>query len=65
MSLCRSSAPVGATIVHPATPNSTTAARKLGAVVQSMCRMWTKSSVPATAGARFVVSDSGDILSPK
>ncbi len=27
--------------------------------------MWVKRSVPAIAGARFVVSDKGDILSPK
>ncbi len=30
-----------------------------------MCRMCVNRSVPATAGARFVVSDMGDILSPK
>ena len=27
--------------------------------------MWSNRLEPATAGARFVVSDSGDILSPK
>ena len=27
--------------------------------------MWVKRSVPAIAGARFVVSERGDILSPK
>ena len=27
--------------------------------------MWVNKSVPAIAGARFVVSDRGDILSPK
>ena len=27
--------------------------------------MWLNKSVPATAGAKFVVSDKGDILSPK
>ena len=30
-----------------------------------MCRIWENKSVPAMAGARFVVSDKGDILSPK
>ncbi|WP_416171356.1 hypothetical protein [Algoriphagus boritolerans] len=28
-------------------------------------RIWVKRSVPAMAGARLVVSLSGDILSPK
>ncbi len=39
--------------------------RKLGVVVQTMARMWVKISMPVTAGARLVVSESGDILSPK
>ncbi|MFM1942660.1 MAG: hypothetical protein RI897_1642 [Verrucomicrobiota bacterium] len=30
-----------------------------------MCRMCVNKSVPATPGARLVVSDNGDILSPK
>ncbi|MNT84912.1 hypothetical protein D3C72_2250070 [compost metagenome] len=30
-----------------------------------MLRICVNSVVPATAGAKFVVSDSGDILSPK
>ena len=30
-----------------------------------MCRMWANSVVPDTAGAKFVVSENGDILSPK
>ena len=34
-------------------------------MVQTMALMCWKRSVPATAGARFVVSESGDILSPK
>jgi hypothetical protein len=38
---------------------------RAGTVVYTMCRMWVKSWVPATAGARFVVSERGDILSPK
>jgi hypothetical protein len=37
----------------------------LGTVVQVMCRMCANSSLPAAAGAMLVVSDSGDILSPK
>ncbi len=36
-----------------------------GNVVRRIARMCEYRSVPATAGARFVVSDSGDILSPK
>ena len=38
---------------------------KEGIVVHNMWRMCSNSSAPATAGARLVVSDSGDILSPK
>ena len=30
-----------------------------------MCLMWSNSVAPAIAGARFVVSERGDILSPK
>ena len=41
------------------------ATARLGVVVQVMCRMWVKMSMPVTAGARLVVSESGDILSPK
>ena len=36
-----------------------------GPVVQTICRICVKRSVPVTAGARLVVSDKGDILSPK
>ena len=36
-----------------------------GPVVRVMYRMCVKISVPAIAGARFVVSERGDILSPK
>src|SRR5690606_22294449 len=43
----------------------TSAIRNDGPVVNDMCRMCVNRSVPATAGARLVVSDSGDILSPK
>lgn len=34
-------------------------------VVHTMARMWSKRLEPATAGARLVVSERGDILSPK
>ena len=37
----------------------------VGVVVLAMCRMCVNKSVPAIAGARLVVSDKGDILSPK
>ena len=30
-----------------------------------MCFIWSNKLLPAIAGARFVVSDNGDILSPK
>ena len=36
-----------------------------GTVVIVIYRIWVKRSVPAMAGARLVVSDIGDILSPK
>ena len=36
-----------------------------GIVVPIMKRMWSNSLTPATAGAKFVVSDNGLILSPK
>ena len=45
--------------------HETRAISKEGPVIQAMCRMWVNKSVPATAGARLVVSDRGDILSPK
>ncbi|MEG0580418.1 MAG: hypothetical protein RR490_10925, partial [Niameybacter sp.] len=31
----------------------------------NMCLIWSNKLVPAIAGAKFVVSDRGDILSPK
>ena len=49
----------------PTRANSRRASRNEGPVVHTMCRMCVNSSVPVTAEARFVVSDSGDILSPK
>ena len=45
--------------------NSTSAITRLGKVVQVRCRMWANSSAPAAAGATMVVSEIGDILSPK
>src|SRR5690606_13881362 len=38
---------------------------KVGTVVSSIYRMCVNRSVPAIAAARFVVSDSGESLSPK
>ena len=38
---------------------------RVGPVVQSIALIWVKSSEPATAGARFIVSERGEILSPK
>ena len=38
---------------------------KEGPVVQHIALIWSKRDEPATAGARFVVSERGDILSPK
>ena len=36
-----------------------------GTVVGSIPLIWSQSSTPAAAGVRLVVSDNGDILSPK
>ena len=36
-----------------------------GMVVNIIYLIWLIKSVPAIAGAKFVVSDKGDILSPK
>ena len=55
----------GAGAARPAAVNRTSAAAMLGPVVHTMWRMWVNRSVPATAGARLVVSDRADILSPK
>ena len=55
----------GAGATRPAPANRTSAAAMLGPVVHTMCRMCVNRSVPATAGARLVVSDRADILSPK
>ena len=50
---------------NPMDANITSAIRNEGKVVHAMCWMCVNRSIPTTAGARFVVSDSGDILSPK
>ena len=55
----------GARAKKPATANIPRARTRLGVVVQTMWRIWTNRFVPDMAGARFVVSESGDILSPK
>ena len=49
----------------PITRYATSATTRDGPVVKIMCLMWSNRLEPATAGARFVVSDRGDILSPK
>lgn len=49
----------------PKMKNAIKAIMKAGTVVQSMLRICSNKSTPVTAGARFVVSDKGDILSPK
>src|SRR5690625_4187617 len=46
-------------------PYKIRAIKKAGIVSHSICLMWVKRSVSATAGAMFVVSDKGDNLSPK
>src|SRR5690606_29974735 len=51
--------------VNPHTMKIISAITSDGTVVYSMYCTWVKRLVPAIAGARFVVSDSGDILSPK
>ncbi len=61
----RSRACSGIGLIQPMTAKPTRARARDGVVVHIMWRMWTNSSVPATAGARLVVSLSGDILSPK
>ena len=43
----------------------TSPATQAGVVVQSMCLMWSKRLLPAAMGARLVVSEKGDSLSPK
>ena len=52
-------------ILSPITANKISAITMLGNVVHTICPMCPNKSVPATAGARLVVSDRGDILSPK
>ena len=50
---------------RPRNKKITKAINRLGPVVQIICLICENRSVPAIAGARFVVSDKGDILSPK
>ncbi|MNR39445.1 hypothetical protein D3C85_1576550 [compost metagenome] len=45
--------------------NTARAIKKLGTETQAMWRICSNRSDPATAGARLVVSERGDILSPK
>ena len=52
-------------ILSPIAVNKISAISMLGKVVHIMCPICPNKSVPATAGARLVVSDKGDILSPK
>ena len=54
-----------ALVVNPQIKKTTRVMLIEGIVVHIMYLMWVKRSVPAIAGARFVVSDRGDILSPK
>ena len=50
---------------NPIEANIISAIKNDGKVVHAICWMCVNRSVPTTAGARFVVSDRGDILSPK
>ena len=52
-------------ILKPITVNRIRVITMLGKVVHIICPICPNKSVPATAGARLVVSDRGDILSPK
>src|SRR5699024_1225084 len=51
--------------VDPSSVKKTAPSSQAGTVVQSWERIWDQRSVPAQAGARLVVSDMGEILSPK
>ena len=50
---------------RPSTINNIKAIINEGVVVQTICFICSNNSEPVTAGAKFVVSESGDILSPK
>ncbi len=52
-------------IVRPNTTKTISVTTSVGTVVSSIYLIWVNKSPPAMAGARFVVSLSGDILSPK
>ncbi|CAM5191738.1 hypothetical protein LSPH26S_02237 [Lysinibacillus sphaericus] len=49
----------------PINPNATSVMINAGIVVYSICFIWSNKSVFVKPAARFVVSDKGDILSPK
>ena len=49
---------------RPSTRNRAAPMTQAGMVVHSWERIWLHRSVPAQAGARLVVSDMGEILSP-
>ena len=50
--------------LRPRSVNKMSVMTKAGTVVPIMKRIWSNSLTPATAGAKFVVSDNGLILSP-
>jgi hypothetical protein len=50
---------------RPSQAYNTSAIKIAGVTVQTMCLMCSINVAPAIAGARFVVSDKGYILSPK
>ena len=54
-----------AELVKPKIKNKINAMIIDGTVVNVMYLIWVNKSVPAIAGAKLVVSDNGDILSPK
>lgn len=55
----------GALLACPSAKKPTKEIKKAGIVVHIIFLMWAKSSEPATAEAKLVESDKGDILSPK
>ena len=52
-------------MLNPMIKNAIKAMVIEGMVVMSMYLMWSNKSAPAMAEAKFVVSESGEILSPK
>ena len=51
--------------LNPQNKNTTPEITAAGSVSYIIAPMWSNSPVPTQAGAMLVVSDSGDILSPK